>query len=93
MFSGIEQFSDLFADEIRMQNNDWITEVASTSLTGLYWFDFLQDPQTFSRPLSNALGFLNMVLDVSNPGTDDLLLRTRRLAPRLGNPPTARKAA
>lgn len=91
MFTGIEQFSDLFADEIRMQNNDWITEVASTALTGMYWFDFLQDPQTLSRPLSNAVPFINMVLDLSNPGTDDIMLRTRRLAARLGNPP--KKAA
>jgi len=84
-YQGLESFSDIFERDLRMLNNDEITEVANTALTGMYFL------RLSDRRLSNlVLPTYNLVLDVNNPGganLDSLLLFTRRLAQRLGNPP------
>jgi hypothetical protein len=91
VFQASEQFQDRYDQNLRGENNDNRTE-AATSLTGLYYFDFTsgESEQGTSGLLSNVVPFLNYILDVNNPGganLDDLLVRTRRFAPRLGDPP------
>lgn len=72
-YQASEQYSDLYERELRCIDNDYRTE-DGTALTGTYYFDLAEGL------LSNAVPWLNLLLDVNNPGTDEMYLRTRRLA-------------
>lgn len=83
--SGVDAVEDRYAIEVKGDNRDYFTE-AGDSATGLYFVNYAEGRLTRSVP------DLNLTLDVSNPGTDQILIRTRRTVPMVGSPPN-RKAA
>jgi hypothetical protein len=71
--SGSDEFDDRYEKEIKGDNRDYVKDgYTSTSTTGLYYFNFAEGL------LSRSVPDLAFTLDVNNPGTDQILVRTRR---------------
>lgn len=77
MQNPVEQFFDLYEDEIKGEQLDYVTDVAQ-SMTGLYHVDMTRN-EGQGILLAGAVANVNAIVDVSNPGTDRLLLATRRV--------------
>jgi len=75
--SSTEEFYNRYSDGIRDDMEDYISEgsTAITPRTGLYWIPVADD-----GGLPNAKGNISLVIDQANPGTDDLLIASRRCA-------------
>jgi hypothetical protein len=73
--SGEEQFYDMYKNHLKAMQRQYVTDQASSD-TGLYFV-----PITQGGLLSGAMLDVNAILDVSNPGTDRLIVSTRRVAP------------
>lgn len=72
--AGTEQFYDVYSDGIKDDMEEFISETATspTSRTGLYYSRLAEDGL-----LTNGKPSISMIVDQSNPGTDNLLLARR----------------
>jgi len=73
----VEQFFDLYEDEIKGEQLDYVTDAAQ-SMTGLYHVPMTRN-EGQGILVAGAVANVNAVLDVSMPGTDRILLATRRV--------------
>lgn len=71
--AGTEQFLNLPEDDLKHMQQEYVSDLA-TVMTGMYYTPIVRGGR-----LMGALPGVSAVLDVSNPGTDRILVGTRRL--------------
>jgi hypothetical protein len=73
LFDGTQMFSDLYEDAIKSGQTEFVTDTAE-ALTGVYYLPIAQDGL-----LLGVVRDVSATLDVSKPGTDRIIVSTRRV--------------